>query len=106
MRQRHRHSSPAVQDLILTSLDRYADLGVDGFRFDLASVLSRHRPFVDRLDEWAARRHVTMVAELWDAAGTYELGRHGRAGAGRSGTTAIATTSAASSVARGTRPER
>ena len=30
-----------------------------------------------------------MVAEPWDAAGTYELGRHGRAGAGRSGTTAI-----------------
>jgi isoamylase len=67
-------SSPAVQNLILASLDRYADLGVDGFRFDLAPVLSRHRPFVDRLDEWAARRHVTMVAEPWDAAGTYELG--------------------------------
>jgi isoamylase len=67
-------SSPAAQDLIMMSLDRYADLGVDGFRFDLAPVLSRHRPFVARLDEWAARRGVEMVAEPWDAAGTHELG--------------------------------
>ena len=68
-------SSPAAQDLILLSLDRYADLGVDGFRFDLAPVLSRHEPFVARLDEWATRRGVRMIAEPWDAAGTYELGR-------------------------------
>ena len=68
-------SSPAAQDVILLSLDRYADLGVDGFRFDLAPVLSRHEPFVARLDEWATRRGVRMIAEPWDAAGTYELGR-------------------------------
>ena len=67
-------ASPVVQDLIVVSLDRYADLGVDGFRFDLAAVLSRHRPLIARLDEWAARRGVTLVAEPWDAAGTYELG--------------------------------
>ena len=30
-------SSPAAQDLIVMSLDRFADLGVDGFRFDLAA---------------------------------------------------------------------
>src|SRR5918995_4515986 len=61
-------SSPAAQDLIVMSLDRLADLGVDGFRFDLAPVLSRYRPFVTRLDEWAARRGVRMIAEPWDAA--------------------------------------
>jgi glycogen operon protein len=38
-------------------------------------VLSRHPPLIARLDAWAARRGVTMVAEPWDAAGTYELGR-------------------------------
>jgi glycogen operon protein len=68
-------SSTAAEELIMLSLDRYADLGADGFRFDLASVLSRHRPLIARLDAWAARRGVTMVAEPWDAAGTYELGR-------------------------------
>jgi isoamylase len=68
-------SSAAAQELIQLSLDRYADLGADGFRFDLAPVLSRHRPLIARLDEWAAGRGVTMVAEPWDAAGTYELGR-------------------------------
>jgi isoamylase len=68
-------SSPAARHLIVESLDRYADLGVDGLRFDLASVLSRHRPFIASLDEWAARRGVRMIAEPWDAVGTHELGR-------------------------------
>jgi glycogen operon protein len=68
-------AAPAAQDLIVWSLDRLADLGVDGFRFDLAPVLSRHRPFIALLDEWAGRRGVRMIAEPWDAVGTHELGR-------------------------------
>jgi isoamylase len=68
-------ASPAAQDLIVAALDRYAALGADGFRFDLAPVLSRHRPFIARLDEWAAQRGLRMVAEPWDAIGTHELGR-------------------------------
>jgi isoamylase len=68
-------ASPAAQDLIIAALNRYADLGADGFRFDLAPVLSRHRPFIARLDEWAVRRGVRMIAEPWDAVGTHELGR-------------------------------
>ena len=48
--------SSAAQDLIIWSLDRLADLGVDGFRFDLASVLSRSRGLIERFDEWAARQ--------------------------------------------------
>jgi glycogen operon protein len=68
-------ASPAAQDLIVAALDRYADLGTDGFRFDLAPVLSRHRPLVARLDAWSAGRDVRMIAEPWDAVGTYELGR-------------------------------
>lgn len=68
-------SLPAAQDLIVWSLDRLADLGVDGFRFDLAAVLGRDEPFVGRLDAWARDRGVAMVAEPWDALGTHQLGR-------------------------------
>ncbi len=68
-------TSPDAQDLIVWSLDRLADLGVDGFRFDLAAVLTHDAGFVARLDRWAAERSVVMVAEPWDAAGTYLLGQ-------------------------------
>jgi len=68
-------ASPAAQQLILEALDRFADLGVDGFRFDLAPVVVRHRPFAAALDEWARRRGVRLIAEPWDAAGEHQLGR-------------------------------
>jgi glycogen operon protein len=68
-------TSPAAQDLIMWALDRLADLGADGFRFDLAAILARDGGFVERLDRWAATRGVRMIAEPWDAAGTYLLGR-------------------------------
>lgn len=68
-------ASRASRELIVWSLDRLADLGLDGFRFDLAPVLSRHRPFIGQLDEWARQRGVRMIAEPWDAVGTHQLGR-------------------------------
>ena len=34
-------SSAPAQELVIEALDRFAGLGVDGFRFDLASVLAR-----------------------------------------------------------------
>ena len=37
------------------SLDRLADLGVDGFRFDLAAVLSRSHTLMGRLDRGPRR---------------------------------------------------
>ena len=67
--------SPFVADLVVWALDRLADLGVDGFRFDLAAVLTHDDGFVARLDSWAAQRGVRMIAEPWDAAGRYQLGR-------------------------------
>jgi len=67
-------SSAPAQELIVWALDRFADLGVDGFRFDLATILARHPPFIDRLSEWASRRGVRMVAEPWDIT-TYMTGR-------------------------------
>ncbi len=66
-------SAPA-QRLIVRSLDRLADLGVDGFRFDLATVLARDPAFVRELGDWAARRSVRLIAEPWDFA-RYQLGR-------------------------------
>ena len=67
---------PWVRELVVETLDRWADLGVDGFRFDLASLLTRDRGgLVTRITEWAAGRGVTCVAEPWDMGG-YQLG-HG-----------------------------
>ncbi|MGI9030206.1 MAG: alpha-amylase family glycosyl hydrolase [Ilumatobacteraceae bacterium] len=74
--------SPLAQDLVLWSLDRLADLGVDGFRFDLASVLARSEVLVERVEQWARRRGVVLVAEPWDAVGTYQLGRAWPGGVG------------------------
>jgi isoamylase len=67
-------SHPYVRVLVLEALDRYADLGVDGFRFDLASLLTRDGgELVRQVTEWAERRGVTLVAEPWDLA-SYQVG--------------------------------
>ncbi len=69
-------SHPYIRSLVLEGLDRLADLGVDGFRFDLASLLTRDGGgLVDRITEWGRRRGVTLVAEAWDL-GAYQVG-HG-----------------------------
>ena len=67
-------ASPPAQRLIMAALDRLADLGVDGFRFDLATVMSREPSFVRRLGDWAERRVVRLIAEPWDLV-RYQLGR-------------------------------
>jgi glycogen operon protein len=65
--------SPPARRLIMEALDRLADLGVDGFRFDLAAVLARDADFVRSIGDWAERRGVRLVAEPWDMA-RYLLG--------------------------------
>jgi glycogen operon protein len=68
-------ADPWIRDLVLEGLGRYADLGVDGFRFDLASLLTRDGgDLVRRIGDWAERRGVTLVAEPWDLA-AYQVGR-------------------------------
>jgi isoamylase len=55
---------------------------VDGFRFDLASVLDRDStgkllakaPLLGRIAEDPILRDVKIIAEAWDAAGAYEVG--------------------------------
>ena len=74
---------PVVRDYILTAL-RYwvVEMHVDGFRFDLASVLGRGRdgsllsnaPLLERIAEDPILRDVKIIAEAWDAAGAYEVG--------------------------------
>lgn len=69
-------SHPYVRELVLEALDRYADLGVDGFRFDLASLLTRDGGgLVELVTGWAEQRGVELVAEAWDL-GAYQVG-HG-----------------------------
>lgn len=76
-------SHPVVRDHILDCL-RYwvTDMHVDGFRFDLASVLGRdgsgellsNPPLLERIAEDPILRHVKLVAEAWDAGGAYQVG--------------------------------
>lgn len=66
--------SPVVQHLVLEALERFAALGVDGFRFDLATILTGDGgAFVRRLGDWAEARGVRLVAEAWDLA-AYQVG--------------------------------
>ena len=57
----------------MEALDRLADLGVDGFRFDLAAVFARDADFVRSIGDWGERRGVRLIAEPWDMA-RYLLG--------------------------------
>jgi isoamylase len=74
---------PVVRDHILGAL-RYwvVEMHVDGFRFDLASILGRdgtgkllaNAPLLERIAEDPILRDVKIIAEAWDAAGAYEVG--------------------------------
>lgn len=67
-------SHRVVGDMVIASLERLVDLGVDGFRFDLASVLGRDDPgLIERISAWAADHGVRLVAEPWDVA-RYQVG--------------------------------
>ena len=67
-------SDANVRELVLEALGRYADLGIDGFRFDLASLLTRDGgELVRMISTWAAARGVVLIAEPWDM-GAYEVG--------------------------------
>ena len=78
-------ANPAVRKLVLDSLHYWADtMGVDGFRFDLASVFTRrpdgsidldNPPIFSDLAADSRLGQVRLIAEPWDAAGAYQLGR-------------------------------
>ena len=74
---------PIVRRLILDSLRYWVEkMHVDGFRFDLASVLSRdeqgrpmkHPPLTWEIESDPALLRTRLIAEAWDAAGLYQVG--------------------------------
>jgi isoamylase len=74
---------PVVRELV-TSVLRYwvMHMHVDGFRFDLASVLGRDEhgnilrdaPLLEGIAEDPILRGVKIIAEAWDAGGAYQVG--------------------------------
>ena len=74
---------PVVRDHILTALRYWVEeMHVDGFRFDLATILSRDcngrlqqdTPVLELIADDRVLKDVRIIAEPWDAAGAYEVG--------------------------------
>ena len=74
---------PIVRELIFLCLRNWVhNYHVDGFRFDLASILSRDRsgniipnpPVVETIAEDPLLADTKIIAEAWDAAGAYQVG--------------------------------
>ena len=74
---------PAVRRMIIDSLHYWVkEMHVDGFRFDLASILSRdHRgniienpPILWDIESDPILAGTKLIAEAWDAAGLYQVG--------------------------------
>lgn len=83
---------PIVRELIKESL-RYwvTEMHVDGFRFDLASTLTRgtkgqplvYSPILEVISNDPILAKVKLIAEPWDAAGLYQVGSFFEHGSGR-----------------------
>jgi len=78
-----RAAHPMVRRMILDSLRWWVrDMHVDGFRFDLASILSRDEtglPVANPPTLWDIENdpvlcNVKLIAEAWDAVGLYQVG--------------------------------
>ena len=77
-------NNPIVRQLILECLRYWAvNYRIDGFRFDLASILGRHEdgsplnnpPLLELLATDPILRNVKLIAEAWDAGGLYQVGK-------------------------------
>ncbi|MCL2380427.1 MAG: glycogen debranching protein GlgX [Treponema sp.] len=74
---------PVVRTFIIDCL-RYwvVEMHVDGFRFDLGSILGRDEnghlmenpPMLQRIAEDPVLRNTKIIAEAWDAGGAYQVG--------------------------------
>ena len=76
-------SNPFVRRMIIDSLRHWvSEMHVDGFRFDLASILSRDEegspianpPILWDIESDPVLCGVKLIAEAWDAAGLYQVG--------------------------------
>ena len=74
---------PVVQEMIVECLHYWAvNFHIDGFRFDLASILGRNEdgspmeypPLLQRLAMDPLLADVRLIAEAWDAGGLYQVG--------------------------------
>ena len=74
---------PIVRKMILESLRYWViEMHVDGFRFDLASILSRdgdgnvlpNPPLLEAIAKDPILANTKIIAEAWDAAGLYQVG--------------------------------
>ncbi len=74
---------PIVREMIFHCLRHWVhNYHVDGFRFDLASILSRNRkgelvpnpPMVELIAEDPMLADTKIIAEAWDAAGAFQVG--------------------------------
>ena len=74
---------PVVREFILSALRHWVvEMHVDGFRFDLASILGRdgagqllaNPPLLEEIAEDPILRETKLIAEAWDAAGAYQVG--------------------------------
>lgn len=76
-------NEPVVTDMILDSLRYFvSEMHVDGFRFDLASGLTRSHdglplanpPLIERIAKDPLLAQTKLIAEAWDAGGLYQVG--------------------------------
>jgi glycogen operon protein len=76
-------NQPLVAQWLVEILRFWAvEMHVDGFRFDLAAVLSRdedgepldHAPVISAIEFAPELAHVHLIAEAWDAGGLYQVG--------------------------------
>jgi glycogen operon protein len=74
---------PVLRRLILDCLHYWVgEMHVDGFRFDLGSILGRDRrgnllenpPLLELIAEDPILRDTKLIAEAWDAGGAYQVG--------------------------------
>lgn len=74
---------PVVRELVLHSLRYWAsEYHIDGFRFDLASILGRDQdgnplpnpPLLEQLAYDPVLAKCKLIAEAWDAGGLYQVG--------------------------------
>lgn len=74
---------PLVARFIIECLEYWVqEMHVDGFRFDLASVLARgedgapmyHAPLLWNIEFSNVLAHTKLIAEAWDAGGLYQVG--------------------------------
>ncbi len=76
-------NNPVVRNVVLDALRYWVSAyHIDGFRFDLASILSRNQdgmpmidpPLLDTIAHDAVLGKCVLIAEAWDADGLYQVG--------------------------------